>query len=201
LEVSEKVVTVGITGGLGAGKSAAAAFLEEKGAYVFNADVVAKELLKSDPEIKKDLVDAFGADILKDGAIDNERLAKVSFAGEENQNIINDIIHPRVILAFREKLENLDKKYELVVVDAPLIFESGFDNHLDHTVLIYTHYKIRLERAIRRGTMSREEILRRMELQMPEEEKRELASFVIDNSGTLEQLKSAMESLYKKLMS
>jgi dephospho-CoA kinase len=195
------VVTVGITGGLGAGKSAAASFLEEKGAYVFDADVVAKELLKSDPEIKKKLIDAFGTDILKNGEIDNERLAKVSFIGEENQNIINDIIHPRVIAAFREKLEELDDKYELVVVDAPLIFESGFDNHLDHTVLIYTQYKIRLERAIRRGTLSREEILRRMELQMPEEEKRELASFIIDNSGTPEQLKSAMESLYQKLMS
>jgi len=200
LEVSEKVVTVGITGGLGAGKSAAATFLEEKGAYVFNADVVAKEFLKSDSEVKKELVDAFGTDILKNGVIDNERLAKISFASEENQNIINDIIHPRVISAFQEKLEELDKKYELVVIDAPLIFESGFDNHLDHTVLIYTQYKIRLERAIRRGTLSREEILRRMELQMPEEEKRELASFVIDNSGTPEQLKSAMESLYKKLM-
>lgn len=195
------MVTVGITGGLGAGKSAAASFLEEKGAYVFDADVVAKELLKSDPEIKKKLIDAFGTDILKNGEIDNERLAKVSFIGEENQNIINDIIHPRVIAAFREKLEELDDKYELVVVDAPLIFESGFDNHLDHTVLIYTQYKIRLERAIRRGTLSREEILRRMELQMPEEEKRELASFIIDNSGTPEQLKSAMESLYQKLMS
>ncbi len=195
------MVTVGITGGLGAGKSAAASFLEEKGAYVFDADVVAKELLKSDPEIKKKLVDAFGTDILKNGEIDNERLAKVSFTGEENQNIINDIIHPRVITSFREKLEELDDKYELVVVDAPLIFESGFDNHLDHTVLIYTQYKIRLERAIRRGTLSREEILRRMELQMPEEEKRELASFIIDNSGTPEQLKSAMESLYQKLMS
>lgn len=194
-------MTVGITGGLGAGKSAAASFLEEKGAYVFDADVVAKELLKSDPEIKKKLVDAFGTDILKNGEIDNERLAKVSFTGEENQNIINDIIHPRVITSFREKLEELDDKYELVVVDAPLIFESGFDNHLDHTVLIYTQYKIRLERAIRRGTLSREEILRRMELQMPEEEKRELASFIIDNSGTPEQLKSAMESLYQKLMS
>lgn len=200
MEVSEKVVTVGITGGLGAGKSAAATFLEEKGAYVFNADVVAKEFLKSDSEVKKELVDAFGTDILKNGVIDNERLAKISFASEENQNIINDIIHPRVISAFQEKLEELDKKYELVVIDAPLIFESGFDNHLDHTVLIYTQYKIRLERAIRRGTLSREEILRRMELQMPEEEKRELASFVIDNSGTPEQLKSAMESLYKKLM-
>ncbi|MFA4839029.1 MAG: dephospho-CoA kinase [Candidatus Neomarinimicrobiota bacterium] len=194
------MVTVGITGGLGAGKSAAATFLEEKGAYVFNADVVAKEFLKSDSEVKKELVDAFGTDILKNGVIDNERLAKISFASEENQNIINDIIHPRVISAFQEKLEELDKKYELVVIDAPLIFESGFDNHLDHTVLIYTQYKIRLERAIRRGTLSREEILRRMELQMPEEEKRELASFVIDNSGTPEQLKSAMESLYKKLM-
>lgn len=194
------MVTVGITGGLGAGKSTASKFLEEKGAYVFNADVVAKELLKSDPDIKKQLIDAFGMEIIKDGEIDSERLAKISFASEENQNIINNIVHPCVIEEFSKKLEELNNRYDLVIVDAPLIFESGFDSHLDYTVLIYSTYKTRLERALRRGNLSREDILRRMELQMPEEEKRELASFIIENNGTIEQLKAAIDEFYQNLM-
>lgn len=194
------MVTVGITGGLGAGKSTASKFLEEKGAYVFNADVVAKELLKSDPDIKKQLIDAFGMEIIKDGEIDSERLAKISFASEENQNIINNIVHPCVIEEFSKKLEELNNRYDLVIVDAPLIFESGFDSHLDYTVLIYSTYKTRLERALRRENLSREDILRRMELQMPEEEKRELASFIIENNGTIEQLKAAIDEFYQNLM-
>lgn len=194
------MVTVGITGGLGAGKSTASKFLEEKGAYVFNADVVAKELLKSDPDIKKQLIDAFGMEIIKDGEIDSERLAKISFASEENQNIINNIVHPCVIEEFSKKLEELKNRYDLVIVDAPLIFESGFDSHLDYTVLIYSTYKTRLERALRRENLSREDILRRMELQMPEEEKRELASFIIENNGTIEQLKAAIDEFYQNLM-
>lgn len=70
------------------------------------------------------------------------------------------------------------------MVDAPLIFESGFDSRLDHTLLIYTKYKICLECALRRGNLSHEEILNRMDLQMPEEDKREMASFIIENNGT-----------------
>lgn len=193
------MVTLGVTGGLGSGKSTACKFLANKGAYIFDADQTAKQLLESDPEIRNEIVEAFGSDIYKDGKLEAQKLAQRAFVGEADQRILNDIVHPRVVEYFRQESEKLRDKYDLIVMDAPLIFESGFDSRLDHTLLIYTKYKIRLERALRRGNLSREDILRRIDLQMPEEDKRDLAEFVIENNGTEEQLQTAIEELYDKL--
>jgi len=193
------VVTLGVTGGLGSGKSTACKFLAEKGAYVLEADLIAKKLMESDAQIRDEITAAFGNDVYKDAKLDTQKLAQRAFASEADQRILNDIVHPRVVDHFQEKVDKLRNKYDLIVLDAPLIFESGFESRLDHTLLIYTKYKIRLERALRRGNLSREDILRRIDLQMPEEDKRELAEFVIENNDTEEQLKKAIEELYEKL--
>jgi len=193
------VVTVGVTGGLGAGKSTACQFLKEKGAYIFNADEVAKDILQENTDVQEKITEAFGPGIVKDGKVDTQKLAKVAFLSEENQTLLNNIIHPLVIEEFEKKFEELKDKEGLLVVDAPLIFESGFDTHLDHTVVIYTTFKHRMERSLRRGNISRDEALRRMELQMPEEEKRELASYVIENNGSIEELKKRIYELYDEL--
>lgn len=193
------MVTLGVTGGLGSGKTTACKFLAAKGAYVFDADQVAKRLLETDTEIQRQISEAFATDIFKDGKIDTAKIARLAFANEASQRLLNDIVHPRVMEAFQQTVHEVGDKYPLIVVDAPLIFESGFDSRLDHTLLIYTKYKIRLERALRRGNLSREDILRRMELQMPDEEKRELATFVIENNGTEEELRLAVEKLYDQL--
>ncbi len=193
------MVTVGVTGGLGAGKSKACQFLKEKGAYIFNADEVAKNTLQQNTDVQDKISDAFGPGIVKDGKVDTQKLAKVAFSSEENQTILNNIVHPIVIEEFENKCNEVKNKEELFVVDAPLIFESGFDAHLDHTVVIYTTFKHRMERSLRGGNISRDEVLRRMELQMPEEEKRELASYVIENNGSIEELKKRMYEIYDEL--
>ncbi len=194
------MVTLGVTGGLGSGKTTACKFLAAKGAYVFDADQVAKQILATDPEVQREVSEALGIDIFKNGVIDTAKIARVAFANENHQRLLNDIIHPRVMEAFHQLVNELSDQYPLIVVDAPLIFESGFDSHLDHTLLIYTKYKVRLERALRRGNLSRDDILRRMELQMPDEEKRELATFVIENNGSEEELRQAVEKLYDQLV-
>jgi len=193
------VVTLGVTGGLGSGKSTACKFLADKGAYIFDADQIAKQLMESDPDIRTEVAATFGSDLYQNGKLDTRKLAQRAFISEIEQRQLNDIVHPRVVEYFQQESEKLRDQYDLVVMDAPLIFESGFDSRLDHTLLIYTKYKIRLERAIRRGNLSREDILRRIDLQMPEEDKRELAEFVIENNGTDEQLKVAVEELYDRL--
>jgi len=193
------VVTLGVTGGLGSGKSTACHFLEEMGATIFDADRVAKQILLVEKEVQEQLIEAFGNAVLREDSIDTAKLAQVAFANEENQTVLNDIIHPRVIEAFERLAGEKRDAIGLLVVDAPLIFESGFNNHLDHTLLIYTRFKIRMNRAMRRGTLSREDILRRIALQMPEEEKRELASYVIENNGDMGQLRQSLEKLYQEL--
>jgi len=194
------VVTLGITGGLGAGKSTACQRLKERGAIIFDADSVAKEILLTVPEVQEQISDVFGINIKNNTNLDLGKLANIAFSNEENQTALNNIIHPRVIEAFEKKRAEIKDQDGLLVIDAPLIFESGLDSHLDHTVLIYSTYKIRIARAIRRGNLSREQILKRIELQMPEEEKRELASIVIENNGTVERLYEEIDKLYNELI-
>lgn len=149
--------------------------------------------------VQEELIEEFGADIMREGTVNTGKLAKIAFSSEENQTALNNIIHPRVIEKFEEIREKVADKEGLLVMDAPLIFESGIDAHLDHTVLIYSTMKLRIGRALRRGNLTRDQILRRMELQMPEEEKRELASIVIENNGSIEHLYEEIDKLYTSL--
>jgi dephospho-CoA kinase len=194
------VVTLGVTGGLGAGKSTACQRFRENGAIIFDADTVAKEITQNVKEVQDQIAEEFGLDVVKNGRVDNQKLASQAFGSEENQSVLNNIIHPHVIEAFEKKRDDLEEKTGLLVVDAPLIFESGFDNHLDHTLLVFTSLKLRIARALRRGNLTREEILRRMDLQMPEEDKRDLASFVIENNGSIEELNQEIDILYQQLV-
>lgn len=193
------MVTIGITGGLGAGKSTACQRLKERGAIIFDADAVAKETLQ-EPQIQEQLIDEFGAEIVRNGIVVASQLARIAFVNEENQSTLNNIVHPCVIERFEKLREDLGVRDGLLVMDAPLIFESGIDGHLDHTVLIYSTMKLRIARALRRGNLTREQILQRMALQMPEEEKRELADFVVENNSTIEHLYGEIDKLYSEIM-
>jgi len=193
------VVTIGITGGLGSGKSTACQRLKEKGAVIFDADSIAKQILQNSL-VQEQLVEEFGADIVQNETVNTGKLAKLAFSSEDSQVALNNIVHPHVIEQFeiiRDEIANTDS---LLVMDAPLIFESGIDAHFDHTVLIYSTMKLRINRAMKRGNLSREQILRRMDFQMPEEEKRELASIVIENNGSIEHLYEEIDKLFADLM-
>ncbi len=194
------MVTLGITGGLGSGKSSACQRLKEKGAVIFDADKIAKEILQTVPEVQEKIAEVFSEAIIKNGVVDNQKLAAIAFSNEENQSSLNNIIHPFVIEEFEKERESMQNREGLLVIDAPLIFESGLDSHLDYTVLIYATYKLRIARAIRRGNLSRDQILKRMDLQMPEEAKRELASFIVENNGSIEHLYEEIDKLYNELV-
>jgi len=155
--------------------------------------------LKREAEVQEQISEVFGVNIKNNATLDFGKLADIAFSNEENQTALNNIVHPYVIETFEKKREEIKDQDGLLVIDAPLIFESGLDSHLDHTVLIYSTYKIRIARAIRRGNLSREQILKRVELQMPEEEKRELASIVIENNGSVDQLYQEVDNLFDKL--
>lgn len=197
------MIRVGVTGGIGSGKSTVSRILEAKGAYVFDADNVAKNLLDSDSCLQQELINEFMDDIIdSNGHIQKEKLAQIGFSSQENQEMLNAIIHPYVFRANDLQQEKLARQgvVPLYVLDAPLLFESGLDRHVDYTILVYARFKIRLERALRRGTLSREEILRRMDLQMPEEEKMQLADFIIENNGTEQELHLATEQVYRRIV-
>ncbi len=197
------MIRVGVTGGIGSGKSTVSGLLEEMGAFVFDADSVAKHLLEKDSQLQQELINEFMDDIIDgEGNIVKEKLARIGFSSRENQETLNAIIHPYVYQANDAKQAETAERgdVDLYVLDAPLLFESGLDRHVDYTILVYARMKIRLQRALRRGTLSRDEILRRMDLQMPEEEKMELADYVIENNGTEEELRRETEQVCQQIL-
>ena len=197
------MLRIGLTGGIGTGKSTASKILKKLGAFIFDADKEAKRILLSNETIKSELISEFGTDIMTvDGNVDNNKLARVAFQDQEHQLILNTIVHPYV---FKEIDKNFDKKlddgkHDIFVVDAALIYESGADTHMDYVIVITALIKTRMERALARQALSREEILKRMDLQWSEEDKASLADFVIHNDGSEEELRKNIQAIYTELV-
>ena len=197
------MLRVALTGGIGTGKSTASKILMELGAFIFDADREAKNILKNNETIQSELIAEFGTDIMSgDENIDNNKLARIAFQDQDHQLRLNSIIHPYV---FQEIDKNFDVvlengAHDIFVVDAALIYESGADTHMDYVIVITALLKIRMERALQRDTLTRDEILKRIDLQWSEEEKIALADFVIHNDGTEEELRDSVTDIYNQLV-
>lgn len=197
------MLKVGVTGGIGTGKSVASNRMAQLGAFVFDADTEAKEILRTNKNVQTDLIEEFGTDILNpDGTINEKKLAVTAFANEENQAVLNAIIHPYVFEAIDKKFDELEKqsKTSVFIVDAALIYESGLDQRIDYVIVVTAHYGVRMQRAIQRGRLDRREIQKRMDLQLPEESKIGMSDYVIDNNGTEEDLIKQVDDIYKALI-
>ena len=197
------MLRVGLTGGIGSGKSTASNFFELFGSFVINADEEAKKILSSNETVQHELISEFGTDIIDvSGEINKAKLAKVAFQDEDQQQRLNSVIHPYIYNSIDDHFNDVlkDGKFDIFIVDGALIFESGYDVHMDYIVVVTALLKNRMERALARQTLSREEILKRIELQWPEEEKVNLADFVIHNDGSEEDLKNNVKNLIEKLI-
>ena len=139
---------IGITGGIGSGKSTVSNLFEEAGYFVIRADDLAKDILISDPEVKKNVIDAFGDEVYKDDSLNKEFLAAKVFSNEENVEKINSIVHPPTIKQILHLItEELEKK-DLVFVEAALILESSLDVILDYVLLVTAENDIRINRVL-----------------------------------------------------
>jgi len=197
------MLRVGLTGGIGSGKSTASKFFESFGSFVINADEEEKNLLSSSDTVQHELISEFGTDIIDvSGQINKTKLARVAFQDEEHQQRLNSVIHPYIYNTIDDQFNQIlnEGKFDIFVVDGALIFESGYDVHMDYIIVVTALLKNRMERALARETLSREEILKRIDLQWPEEEKVNLADFVIHNDGSENELKKNVKNLIKKLI-
>jgi dephospho-CoA kinase len=196
------MLRVGLTGGIGSGKSTASKFFETLGAFIFDADEEAKTLIAKDGIVQHELISEFGTDII-DGAgrVDKIKLARIAFQDEDHQQRLNLVVHPYIYDLIDEEFNRVlrEGKHEIFIVDAALIYESGYDAHLDYIIVVTALFKHRMERALSRETLSRVEILKRVEFQLPEEAKVSMADFVIHNDGTEGSFKKSIESLIEKL--
>jgi dephospho-CoA kinase len=196
------MLKVGLTGGIGSGKSTASRYFESLGAFVLDADEEAKKLITSNETVQHELISEFGTDIIDGtGRVDKNKLSRVAFQDEDHQQRLNSVVHPYIFNLIDKEFNRVfnDKKHGVFIVDAALIYETGFDAHLDYVIVVTAHLKNRMERALGRETLSREEILKRVGFQWPEEEKVNMADFVVHNDGTEAELQKSIESLIKKL--
>ena len=197
------MLRVGLTGGIGTGKSTASNFFKEIGAFVFDADNEAKNLLSSNDVVQHELISEFGTDIINPaGEIDKKKLARVAFQDVDHQRRLNSVVHPYIYDLIDNSYDKVlsDGKHNVFIIDAAMIYESGYDIHLDYVIIITAQLKNRMERSLARNTLTREEILKRMEFQWTEEEKVNMADFVIHNDATEEKLNKNIKSLMKKLI-
>ncbi len=193
------MTTLGVTGGIGSGKTTACGFLAEKGAKVFYADLEAKRLMTEHEGVRQDLIEAFGPEsYADDGSLNRAYLADAVFGTPENVERINAIVHPRVHEAFAETVERArDDDVDLLVHEAALIFESGGDAHLDAVAVVVAPDDDRIARVVERDDTSPEAVRARMGHQLSQDELRARADYVIENDGTLDDLRRKSVKLYE----
>ncbi len=197
------MLTIGLTGGIGSGKSVVCDLLEARGARVFDADEVGKHILGNDPEARRQVVSVFGEQSYRpDGSLDRGYLASLVFGDDRNLAAINAIVHPRVFTAFaRERQLARDAGVTMLVHEAALLFESGGDRYVDVTVYVDAPRWLRVRRVMERDGRPREEVLARMKHQLPAYKGRARANFVLNNDGSLDQLEQRTERLLVRLRS
>ncbi len=175
---------IGVTGGIGSGKSTVCKVFAELGRLVVSADAIARTLTEGDPEVRAALRSTFGKEIFRaDGSLDRGGLAKIAFASEELTARLNGIVHPRVFEEVDRTLahEAPERTMPYVVIEAALIYESGMDEWLDRVVVVDAPESTRVERVVARDGTTPEDVRRRMAAQWPAQDKVRWADFVIVN--------------------
>ena len=191
---------LGITGGIGAGKSTAASFFKNMGAIVFNADKEAKKHLKYTSSLQNKIINAFGEDVIENNKLSIKKLAEVAFSSKIEQKILNGLMWPEIFVLIENQIKEYESgKNELFILDAAMIFEGNFEHMLDATLLILSKKEIRIKRALRRKNLHLEQIQNRMSLQMTERDKKKQAHYIIENNGTLNKFHDALQKYYKSL--
>ena len=192
----------GLTGGIACGKSTTARFLERLGAKVVDADRVGHGLLQASNPVHQKVVRRFGAEILRpDGDIDRGRLGAIVFNDPQKLSELTSLVHPSLIARVEELTQQLWTLHPraVVLVDAALIYEAGLANHFLRILVAWCRPEQQIERLMAKTGLSYQDALRRMESQIPAEEKRRRADYVIDCSGSLEETRAQVEALYPEL--
>ena len=189
---------VGLTGGIGSGKSAAAKFFIELGIDVIDADEVSKNILLENKKAKKDFITEFGSRYIKNNKIDRELLRKEIFKDKTKKKILESIIHPAVRDEISKFIINSDSIYKIVMV--PLIVETNSEEFYDKIIVIDCETKLQLERASNRDNQSKENIADIMQNQASRKERLEIADFVILNNSDLENLRGSVIKTHQKLL-
>ena len=194
------MLLVGLTGGIGSGKSTVARMLEERGAVVFDADVLARRAVETASPGYQAVVERFGANVLAPGGeLDREALASIVFADPAARRDLEAIVHPEVRRMFAEETEEHRDSDRVVVFSAPLLVETGMHTAFEVLVVVSTTVDTQVERLMRERGMSEDAVRVRIAVQAPLEDKAAVADVLIDNEGSLEELEAQVERAWADL--
>ena len=196
------MLRVGLTGSIGVGKSFVASVFEELGCHVLDADQTAREVVMPGTSGLKALTEAFGEEILNaDGTLNRKQLGALVFADESQRQRLNHILHPFIIARQDEILNEWEKENRrgVGIVDAALMIESGGYRRFDKLIVVHCRPEVQLERLMLRDKLSRDEAQRRIDSQMPQEEKQKFADYLIDTSDGFELTRAQVGRVYEQL--
>ncbi len=193
---------VGLTGGIASGKSTVARIFQELGAYVIDADELARRVVAPGTPGWREVVETFGEGYLTpDGDIDRKRLAGLVFRDYHAKRRLEAIIHPKVIQLRREITEGIlrEDPGALIIFDVPLLIESGLHKNMDRVIVVWVPTEVQIARLMDRDGLDLQGAEQRLRNQMPLNEKLPFAHYVVDNSGTLQETRKQVEKIYGKL--
>jgi dephospho-CoA kinase len=194
---------VGLTGTIGSGKSTTASILKSLGAFIIDADAICRELVLPNRPAWKEIVQAFGKEILQIDSqeLDRAKLAQIIFNDKEKKEQLENILHPKVIEEEKKLAEQTfrDHSEAIVVVEAALLFESGNDKNMNKVIVVICDEKHSIQRAMKRSSLSRGEAISRIQNQMPQAEKIKKSDYVLHNNTTVEDLTEKVQTLFSEL--
>lgn len=192
------MIRLGITGGIGSGKSVVSKVLRLMGIPVYDCDSKAKELMRNDPDLRKSLIGIAGKDVYNDdGGINVKYLSSFLFSDKGNRALVDSVVHPCVKSDFLRWIDERDET--LVGVESAILFEAGMNLIVDKTVMVYAPEPLRVTRVMKRNGCSQDEAMARIHAQMPDEKKKLLADFVICNDDS-EPVLLQLEKMIKQIV-
>ena len=196
------MLKVGLTGSIAVGKSFVLSVLAELGCHVIDADDIARQVVTPGSPGLKSVREVFGDGVLNvDGSLDRAKLGAIVFADEARRKELNAILHPLIIAAQDQQIRQIEQEdpHGIVVIDAALMIESGGYRRLDSLIVVHCRPEIQLQRLMARNGLTRADAEQRIRSQMPQEEKKKYADFLIDTSNDFENTRSQVESVYEQL--
>ena len=194
-------LVLGLTGGIATGKSTADKFFEEKNIPIVDCDEIAHNIMNVNKPAWKDIKEVFGEKYLnEDQTINRKKLGKLVFNDPTKMKILNEITHPRIFQEMESQIAQYKSEgYSLIIVDAPVLFESHSEKYYDKTVVISLPQDLQIKRLMARNNLTKEEALSRINSQMSLKEKEARATYVIENTGSVEDLYKKLNELLTKI--
>jgi dephospho-CoA kinase len=198
---SAGILRVGVTGGIGSGKTIVCTLFANHGIPVMSADVIAKELMQTDSALRSQLGLLLGSSAYRpDGSLDRAYVAAKIFSNKSLQRKVNSLVHPRVEAEIDSRFEALERSGKAIgMVEAALIYEAGYDKRLDVVIVVDAPEADRIKRVVARDSSSTDEVKRRIAAQAPSEQKARKADYIIRNATSMSELEASVDFLVKLL--